>query len=700
MPPIKVKSKKLAAPREGSPVSIRPDCEYELPDIAFDDSFRDVVKKLSLYFVDAIELPSTFEQLRTTPAGAPLRILVDHLTATCTNPAIVNALLALKWHYASSSDHRTLGESRADACEIVAWRFLTRLSEREAVDFCLYEIPDLDDDSEAEETGNGHARDEEAGEASPLLSHLRSIDNRRRGPGPAGSSMKRNQLLSSLSRLTMTSDENDDEEENDPTAPFKSLNALEIAAIANAKRFLSQHIVQKIITAIWSGDIIFWDSLSVHSTKKPRFYNPRTADPFSRLRVPKYLKSWEVLFFCIFLALYYSVLIVRDESRLTIPEVILFLWIAAFFYDELSEWLDAGSIFYATDIWNLFDMIMITIGFTFAILRIIGITQDRVDLSDLAFDILSLEALFMIPRIFSILSLSPYWGTLIPCLKEMGKDFFKYMVLVVVVYCGFLTTFSLVGRDVFAFKSMAWILTKIFYGSAPIGFEVMNQIDPFFGPPLMIIFITLSSFLLMGSLTGMLSNSFSRVITHAKEEYLYVYSVYVLEASTSNRLTHFFPPFNLLAFVIFRPWRLIFSADEKFRAGRIILLKATHWPIVGIIKLYEMYRRPGVDEFAGFKGPQHSTRRNGRKNLAAKRSTSNVGRRSLLSPRGRANGRDLERPEDDVEAPTVAELQLNELNRKVDQLTALVLALQEKQSASTSGKGSGNTSEDVDSNTA
>ncbi|KAL2691563.1 hypothetical protein Neosp_001952 [[Neocosmospora] mangrovei] len=691
--PIKVKSKKLAAPREGSPVSIRPDCEYDLPDIAFDDSFRDVVKKLSLYFVDAIELPSTFEQLRTTPAGAPLRILVDHLTATCTNPGIVNALLALKWHYASSSDHRTLGESRADACEIVAWRFLTRLSEREAVDYCLYEIPDLDDDEETEETGNGHTRDEEAGEASPLLSHLRSIDNRRRGPGPAGSSMKRNQLLSSLSRLTMTSDENDDEEENDPTAPFKNLNALEIAAIANAKRFLSQHIVQKIITAIWSGDIIFWDSLSVHSTKKPRFYNPRTADPFSRLRVPKYLKSWEVLFFCIFLALYYSVLIVRDESRLTIPEVILFFWIAAFFYDELSEWLDAGSIFYATDIWNLFDMIMITIGFTFAILRIIGITQDRVDLSDLAFDILSLEALFMIPRIFSILSLSPYWGTLIPCLKEMGKDFFKYMVLVVVVYCGFLTTFSLVGRDVFAFKSMAWILTKIFYGSAPIGFEVMNQIDPFFGPPLMIIFITLSSFLLMGSLTGMLSNSFSRVITHAKEEYLYVYSVYVLEASTSNRLTHFFPPFNLLAFAIFRPWRLIFSADEKFRAGRIILLKATHWPIVGIIKLYEMYRKPGVDEFAGFKGPQHSTRRNGRKNLAAKRSTSNVGRRALLSPRGRLNARDLERPEDDVEAPTAAESQLSELHRKVDQLTALVLALQEKQSATASGKESGSTSE-------
>ncbi|KAF5017064.1 hypothetical protein F66182_11062, partial [Fusarium sp. NRRL 66182] len=252
MPPIKVKSKKLPPPREGSPISIRHPHEHELPDIANDDCFRDVVKKLSLYFSDAIELPSTFEQLRTTAAGGCLRVLVDHLAATCTNPAIVNALLALKWHYASQSDHRTLGESRADACEIVAWRFLTRLSEREAVNFCLYEIPNLDNqeaeaDGNGNGNGNGNAADEEAGESSPLLSHLRSIENRRRGPGPgpAGSSMKRNQLLSSLSRLTMTSDDDDSDGENegDPTSSFKNLNALEIAAIADAKRFLSQHIV-------------------------------------------------------------------------------------------------------------------------------------------------------------------------------------------------------------------------------------------------------------------------------------------------------------------------------------------------------------------------------------------------------------------------------------------------------------------------
>ena len=64
------------------------------------------------YFYDAIELPSTFEQLRTTAAGNCIRVLVDHLNDTCTNPAIVNALLCV---------------ARPFLCEIVADRTLTEL---------------------------------------------------------------------------------------------------------------------------------------------------------------------------------------------------------------------------------------------------------------------------------------------------------------------------------------------------------------------------------------------------------------------------------------------------------------------------------------------------------------------------------------------------------------------------------------------
>lgn len=49
---------------------------------------------------------------------------------------------------------------------------------------------------------------------------------------------------------------------------------------------------------------------------------------------------------------------------------------------------------------------------------------------------------------------------------------------------------------------MAMKLSLIFYGSSYVGFDIMRDIDPFLGPPLMYIFVTLSSFLLMGSLTG------------------------------------------------------------------------------------------------------------------------------------------------------------------------------------------------------
>ncbi|KAI0175823.1 hypothetical protein GGR52DRAFT_538299 [Hypoxylon sp. FL1284] len=678
--PIRVKSRPLAAPdRALSPGFARR--ETPLPRIPDDDVFRDVVKKLSLYISEVVYMPNTFEQLRTTSAGDDLRTLVEHLSTRVTHPAVVNALLALRWHYGAINDGRGISEARANACEIVAWRFLTRLSEREAVDFCLYEIPDTYEEGDPFRDGDPADRGE-SNEQTALLGHLagHSSPDRNRFSG----SLRRNQLLQSVSKLTMSRQTSEvGQLDDDPTAPFINLNALEIAAIADAKRFLSQHVVQKIITGIWDGEIIFWDRLTVHSEKKPRFYNPNTADPFSRLRVPKYLKAYEVAFFLVFLMLYYSVLIEQNRYAMTPLEVLLYIWFAAFFYDEVSEYIDAGSIFYAADVWNLFDMIMIAIGIVFATLRFVGLYTGDYTLVDIAFDVLSLEALFMVPRVCSILSLSPYWGTLIPCLKEMGKDFLKFMVLVIIVYVGFLTTFSLVGREMFSFPHMAMIVTKIFFGSSYVGFDIMEDIDPIFGPPLMLIFVTLSSILLMGSLTGMLSNSFSRVITHAREEYLYVYSVYVLEASTSNRLTHFYPPFNLLPLGIFRPLRLIFPSSHKFRQGRILLLRATHAPIVGVIQVYEWFtKKVNPDGFDNFRGPrQRSFKRNSapppdRPDSRGYRPRLSTSRTASPEMTSRSKHR-MQTLDDYVgDAPTDVEVRISELTAKIDRLTALVVALQ------------------------
>ena len=179
--------------------------------------------------------------------------------------------------------------------------------------------------------------------------------------------------MTSLSRLTKGSEEGPGVEADDPSSAFVGLNALEIAAVAEAKRFLSQYVVQKILTGIWNGTIVYWDALSLNATKQPRFYHPQRADPYARLRVPKYMKCWEVVFFGVFLCLYYAVLITARKNNLTPVESILWFWLTAFLYNELSEWGDAGSVIYTADIWNFFDMMVIVIGFIFIILSVFSL---------------------------------------------------------------------------------------------------------------------------------------------------------------------------------------------------------------------------------------------------------------------------------------------------------------------------------------
>jgi hypothetical protein len=286
------------------------------------------------------------------------------LVANVTNPVLINALLTLKWHFSTLEiDDRGLNETRSNACEIVAWRFLSRISERDAVHFCLYELPKRNTESEDGEETNGNAT-----ESSSLLPQFRTQD-----PTVAIRHANREELLRSVSHIggvhsheeAGEAGEAGHDDEEDPTSSFSGLNGLEIAAVADCKKFLSQRIVQKIIHGIWNGDITFWENLSANTQKKPQFYNKRRSDHFTRLRVPRYIKAFEVLFFATFLFLYYATLVERNPYHITPIEVLLYIWFAAFAYDELSEFIDAGSIFYAVDIWNGCDLIIMLIGAAF-----------------------------------------------------------------------------------------------------------------------------------------------------------------------------------------------------------------------------------------------------------------------------------------------------------------------------------------------
>ncbi|KAL8665889.1 MAG: hypothetical protein Q9202_001825 [Teloschistes flavicans] len=182
----------------------------------------------------------------------------------------------VKWHFANAEDDdRGVFETRGFACEIVAWRFLTHLSEHELIEYVLSEIPPLlpasETSSDVEQSDGPRsmstrtASSELINERSRLLYEERTIPNKR-------PRIRRQQEQDTSqtwdSRMSKSVDD-------DPTLAFVGLNALELATVARAKHFLSQRVVQDVVNGIWAGDIIFWESLSTHTTKRAQVYHPR-----------------------------------------------------------------------------------------------------------------------------------------------------------------------------------------------------------------------------------------------------------------------------------------------------------------------------------------------------------------------------------------------------------------------------------------
>ena len=162
---------------------------------------------------------------------------------------------ALRWYFSSTEDDydRGLNESRALGCEIVAGTFVLHLTQREALEYLCYELP------------AAHAR---------LESPVRSVPQGSHGPAELPEADERVPLLDGVERSDDYDyhdvDDNSISDSEEPfSTTFAGLNALEIAAVAGAKKFLGEKPVQNIVNGIWNGDIVFWDTMSTHSVMKP-----------------------------------------------------------------------------------------------------------------------------------------------------------------------------------------------------------------------------------------------------------------------------------------------------------------------------------------------------------------------------------------------------------------------------------------------
>lgn len=228
---------------------------------------------------------------------------------------------ALKWHFSAleSEDDRGINETRALSCELVAWRFVTHLSHRDAIEALCYELPP--------------PPRTEAGLES--RAHIRSGDI-----GLEEANLERTPLLDAADVFEQENFSHAEQavapeyaEQSNFAMAFANLNALELSAVSNAKKFLAQRTIQRIIDGIWNGDIVFWETLSTTSTKQAKVYQKSQSDLYCRLRVPLYLKVFEVIFFAAFLAFYYVVLVEKHSEQVTFPEIMLYIWVASFTYN-------------------------------------------------------------------------------------------------------------------------------------------------------------------------------------------------------------------------------------------------------------------------------------------------------------------------------------------------------------------------------
>lgn len=106
----------------------------------------------------------------------------------------------------------------------------------------------------------------------------------------------------------------------------------------------------------------------------------------------------------------------RNPQHVNLSEILLYVWILAFAYDEFGEIQDAGLMFYRTDFWSLWDVAIIIVAIAFSITSkqavlssrsrwladlntgAIGLIKQDATLTDTSFDILSMVALFLVPR--------------------------------------------------------------------------------------------------------------------------------------------------------------------------------------------------------------------------------------------------------------------------------------------------------------
>ncbi|KAJ1730354.1 hypothetical protein LPJ61_003057 [Coemansia biformis] len=298
------------------------------------------------------------------------------------------------------------------------------------------------------------------------------------------------------------------------------------------------------------------------------------------LRIPMLENALTMVHAFFFLMLYTAVSLRRHES-VTIEEAMMHVFALAYIADEIRQCNENGLAVYIKSVWNVLDVMIYTVFIMFFCLRLHGLyTGSATDL-DKAFDVLALNAAMLWPRLFSVLDQYEFCGTVIIQVRRIISGTSLFFALLLVMAAGFFQMFyALSIRHNGLEASSIWgLMTRIFFGSALLGWDQADMFGPYVGQLAMTMYIGVSMLILYNILIGVINQCMMEIEQNAAQEYRFAYTMRVAEYVSANQTYPCVPPLNLLQIAVFWPLRKMSAVSPRsFGLLRSLLLLLAYAP--------------------------------------------------------------------------------------------------------------------------
>ncbi|KAH7890816.1 hypothetical protein F5I97DRAFT_1838990 [Phlebopus sp. FC_14] len=382
-------------------------------------------------------------------------------------------------------------------------------------------------------------------------------------------------------------------EERDDDLEERVGNAIEMAIISKARRFIKSSPCQKVIDGIWIGKCVY-QAESSHSILSDRykrtpmhFYDPHKAPLLDhyRLKVPAIRSVLDYINFLILFILFIIAIEMNERHKVNIPEMIFMIYALGFTLEKLAAMQEHGIRVYFKGTWNGFDLALVTTYFIYGFFRVYGITYHQRWARDLGIDFLAVIACLLFPRLAFVTLQN---NLMVLSLRAMMMQFVALMLIAAFCFCGFLYALWTLSRKGagYSASTIAWWMLDLWFGLDASGFDRAFEFDVVFGPILMIMYACLSNTLLLTVLVSILSNTFARINEDAAAEAMFRRAVSTIEGVKADSLFSYQPPINLVALCILLPSSYILS-PRWFHKVNVFMIRATNFPILLVIAWYE-----------------------------------------------------------------------------------------------------------------